>query len=103
MTTQNTLSDTDFIVAKIRTWDEMEKEYGLNDYGEIRVPLIFTPAMKEIAGKPIKLSTYKRYHNPESCYYYHSIDEVNKGETAMISEEMITKIYDPVENPEFYI
>ena len=36
--------------VRIRQWDDMAAEYGLDVYGNILVPLIFTDAMREYCG-----------------------------------------------------
>lgn len=35
----------------IRQWDDMESEFGLNEYGEINVPKIFPKNMKKFCGQ----------------------------------------------------
>ena len=37
--------------VRIRQWDDMEAEYGLNEDGDILVPLIFTGSMREFCGR----------------------------------------------------
>lgn len=36
--------------VRIRQWDDMKAEYGLDEYGNILVPLIFTDTMREFCG-----------------------------------------------------
>ena len=36
--------------VRIRQWDDMEAEYGLDEYGSILVPLIFTDSMRKFCG-----------------------------------------------------
>lgn len=37
--------------VRIRQWDDMEAEYGLDEYGNILVPLVFTDTMREYCGR----------------------------------------------------
>lgn len=50
--------------VRIRQWDDMEAEYGLDEYGNILIPLIFTDAMREYCGRWGKIT----------CVYKHSYD-----------------------------
>lgn len=36
--------------VRFKTWEQMEKEYGLDEYGEIRTTTIFTECMKHLCG-----------------------------------------------------
>lgn len=40
----------------IRSWDDMEKEYGTDYAGDIRVPCIFSEDMKEYCGRKMTIS-----------------------------------------------
>lgn len=42
--------------VKIRQWNDMQDEYGLNDYGGIACELSFIPSMKSLCGKSIKVT-----------------------------------------------
>lgn len=37
--------------CRIRSWDDMKSEFGLNDTGSIDVPKLFTPLMRELCGR----------------------------------------------------
>lgn len=37
--------------VRIRQWDDMKAEYGLDEYGNILIPLIFTDPMREYCGR----------------------------------------------------
>ena len=41
--------------VKLKTWDEMEEEYGLDSYGNIKCEDTFTRDMKLLAGTEIKV------------------------------------------------
>lgn len=42
-------------VVVIREWDDMEAEFGLNEYGEIRCKSYFVPVMKPLCGQEFML------------------------------------------------
>lgn len=42
--------------VKIRDWDDMEKEFGLDCCGHISSPVIFNPAMKKYCGKIVPIT-----------------------------------------------
>lgn len=46
----------------IRQWDDMESEFGLNEFGDIKVPKAFTESMKNIVGKHSLLFMYAAMH-----------------------------------------
>ncbi len=50
--------------VRIRQWDDMEAEYGMDVYGNILVPLIFTDIMRKYCGRWGKIT----------CVYEHSYD-----------------------------
>ena len=50
--------------VRIRQWDDMKAEYGLDEYGNILIPLIFTDTMREYCGRWGKIT----------CVYDHSYD-----------------------------
>lgn len=39
----------------IRQWDDMESEFGLDEYGGIKVPKTFTKFMKKYCGQTLPL------------------------------------------------
>lgn len=46
----------------IRQWDDMAAEFGLDEYGGIKVPKTFTEFMKNIVGKHSPLFMYAAMH-----------------------------------------
>ena len=44
----------------IRQWDDMESEFGLNEYGEIKVPKIFSKIMKKFCGQTFTIKEVHR-------------------------------------------
>ena len=52
----------------IRQWDDMESEFGLNEYGEIKVPKTFTMYMKKYCGQTFTI--VRITHSPDFDSYY---------------------------------
>jgi hypothetical protein len=47
---------------KIKTWDEMEKEYGIAEWGNLNTPCSFPPAMEYLCGQEIELTKFWLNH-----------------------------------------
>lgn len=64
----------------IRQWDDMAAEFGLNEFGEIKVPEIFAVEMKYLCGKTLTITDVSRHSKPsfdtyfleDSTYYFSS-------------------------------
>ena len=56
----------------IRQWDDMESEFGLDEYGDIKVPkACFTEPMRKYCGKTLTIVHVNRYPSPKfDCYYF---------------------------------
>lgn len=54
----------------IRQWDDMESEFGLNEFGEIKVPKFFTEPMKQYCGQTLPI-VYVRHHAPPTFDSYY--------------------------------
>ena len=56
----------------IRQWDDMESEFGLDEYGGIKVPkAYFTKPMRKYCGKTLTIVRKNHYLSPNSdCYYF---------------------------------
>lgn len=54
----------------IRQWDDMASEFGLDEYGEIKVPKFFTKPMKQYCGQTLSI-VHVRRHAPQifDSYY----------------------------------
>ena len=50
--------------VRVRQWDDMEAEYGLNEGGNIPVPLTFVDTMRDFCGRWGKIT-----YVCKSCYY----------------------------------
>ena len=53
----------------IRQWDDMESEFGLNEFGDIKVPKAFTESMKKYCGQTLPI-VYVRHHAPPTFDSY---------------------------------
>lgn len=53
----------------IRQWDDMESEFGLNEFGNIRVPNAFTESMKQYCGQTLSIIHVRRYKPPRFDSY----------------------------------
>lgn len=51
-------------------WDDMAAEFGLNEYGEIKVPEIFTESMKQYCGQTLPIVHINHYPPPFFDSYY---------------------------------
>lgn len=54
----------------IRQWDDMESEFGLNEFGEIKVPKMFTKPMKQYCGQTLPIVRVNRYTSSYFDSYY---------------------------------
>lgn len=54
----------------IRQWDDMESEFGLDEYGGIKVPKRFTKSMKQYCGQTLPI-VYVTRHVPPFFDSYH--------------------------------
>ena len=53
----------------IRQWDDMESEFGLDEYGGIKVPKTFTMYMKKYCGQTLPIVHVSHYVPPEFDSY----------------------------------
>lgn len=74
----------------IRQWDDMESEFGLNEYGEIKVPKIFTVEMKDLCGKTLTITDVSRHSKPSFDTYF------LEGSTYNFSSPMFEQSYPTV-------
>lgn len=54
----------------IRQWEDMESEFGLNEFGNIKVPKIFTESMKKYCGQTLPIIHVCRLAPPSFDSYY---------------------------------
>ena len=54
----------------IRQWEDMESEFGLNEFGGINVPKVFTESMKKYCGQTLPIVHVCRHVPPEFDSYY---------------------------------
>lgn len=64
-------------IVRVRDWDDMEKQYGLDDGGNIHIYPYFTKDMKQYCGKDYKVSTvFKESYNFEGAEDWVFTDEM---------------------------
>lgn len=71
----------------IRQWEDMESEFGLNEYGEIKVPKCFTEPMKQYCGQTLSIVHVRRHVPPTFDSYY--LD----GSSKIFSSPMFEQSY----------
>ena len=54
----------------IRQWEDMESEFGLNEFGDIKVPKFFTESMKQYCGQTLPIVHVFHYAPPKFDSYY---------------------------------
>lgn len=74
----------------IRQWEDMESEFGLNKYGEIKVPKYFTMFMKKYCGQTLPIVHVNRHVPPNFDSYYLG------GSSAVFSSLMFEQSYPTV-------
>lgn len=57
----------------IRQWDDMESEFGLDEYGGIKVPKTFTKFMKKYCGQTLPIVHVNRYPSPKFDSYFSTV------------------------------
>lgn len=45
--------------VKIRSWDSMKNEFGVNQWGAIDMNIVFVPHMRRNCGKIMRISCYE--------------------------------------------
>ena len=72
----------------IRQWDDMAAEFGLNEYGDIKVQkCIFTKLMKKYCGQTLSIVHVRRHAPPTFDSYY--LD----GSSKIFSSPMFEQSY----------
>lgn len=74
----------------IRQWDDMAAEFGLNKFGEIKVPEIFAVEMKDLCGKTFTITNVSRHSKPSFDTYF------LEGSTYYFSSPMFEQSYPTV-------
>lgn len=54
----------------IRQWEDMESEFGLNEFGEIKVPKVFTESMKQYCGQTLPIVHVRHHTSSKFDSYY---------------------------------
>lgn len=75
----------------IRQWDDMASEFGLNVFGDIKVPkACFTEPMRKYCGKTLTIVSIEHYAPSNfDCYYF-------GGSTMVFTSPMFEQSYPTV-------
>lgn len=57
-------------IVKVRNWEDMEKEFGVNCWGDIDCPECFVEGMEELCGHVLKIDTADLCD--DNSYTYHT-------------------------------
>lgn len=75
----------------IRQWDDMAAEFGLDVYGDIKVPkAYFTEPMRKYCGKTFTIVHINHYLPPDFDFYYFG------GSTMVFTSPMFEQSYPTV-------
>lgn len=74
----------------IRQWEDMESEFGLDEFGDIKVPKVFTESMKQYCRQTLPIVRVRRYAPPKFDSY--SLD----GSSKIFSSPMFEQSYPTV-------
>jgi len=85
------------MIVKIKTWEQMEKEFGLTYHGYINIEEKFTRFMNKLLPSNRVINVEKDNHN--NYYYIWYSDSY----TYHITDEMIEKVLDPEKDPMYFI
>ncbi len=83
--------------VKIKTWEDMEKEYGLNSAGQIKCHFLLTRWDEEIfiSLKPVRVVTVKEIKDG----FYYFLEKVPGPWTDNIIECLVKKeVFSPIHN-----
>ena len=69
----------------IRQWDDMAAEFGLDEYGDIKVPNFFTMYMKKYCGQTFPIVHVNRYTSPKFDSYF--LDGIPAAFTSHMFEQ----------------
>jgi hypothetical protein len=84
--------------VKIRRWESMEKEYGLNERGDIRGEIIFGQSMRELCGSTVKIKGVGNYaYDIFGSSYYFSDEMFENPAKEMTDEDNVTDGIQPAE------
>ena len=86
--------------VKVRSWEEMEKQYGLDFDGDINISVCFVKSMREYCGKILTINRVcsDHYNMAESCWNW--TDEMLKPahETKIVitsdGKETLARLYE---------
>lgn len=64
---------------RIREWDDMEAEFGIDEDGDINMPTSFMKGMRYLCGMNFTVSQIEKYGNGIRYYSYESIEKEESG------------------------
>lgn len=80
---------------RIREWDDMAEEFGVDECGDIETKVWFTTGMRSSCGKPFTVSERYRFDNAEDelCWAYYSREDVEviDGHSFLITSDMLER------------
>ena len=80
-------------VVRIRQWDDMKAQFGVDHFGDIQVPYQFTTGMKKFCGR--EFTVRKTARDSYACTYQYFF--VEPDATCSWSEEMLEPVEDECE------
>jgi hypothetical protein len=75
----------------IRQWDDMESEFGLNEFGNINVPKHFIKQMKKYCGQTFPIMRIDRY-TPSGFDSYYLDDSSNIFSFPMFEQSKLQSV-----------
>lgn len=76
--------------VRIRDWDDMASEFGVDEDGEIPCKYIFTPAMRDFCGQEYTISTTR--NNPDGTQKLYFEDAEDDEDDFVWSSDMCEHI-----------
>ena len=83
--------------VRVREWDDMAAEYGMDGDGDIKMPFGFTEPMKQFCGQEYTVEEASVFCG----YVAYTFEEISNIALYGISEEMLEPADDPVDEDLF--
>lgn len=71
--------------VRIKEWDEMVREFGLNESGDISCPCVFNTQMRQFCGKVYRVSGSRQIYGGITVYTFVEPDMIS----WTVSEQML--------------
>ena len=88
--------------VKIKTWDQMEEEFGLDSGGDINCKGGFLTTMEKDVPKNRIIEISKSLSKSKNINHYYDW-KTNKNSTWTISNDMIEEFLNPKDHPQYFI